>query len=391
MPEPYEELLSIADSMDESAGRGRHEDVQQPLKRLERAVGEIEKSWSGSWIGYHANVYYKDLRPRPAEAHFSQQWGLYLGRPSFSDTRGDWVELNALDVEMAIYERAGTPGVEHAKEFLDKAAGEFCTQQLNALSILELELTDSNDPFLTRLKDQVDQLTVLTRDKLVQTWKPKGKLTSKDLEALSQRLRVPPHYSILAEVYADQHTLGIVASLANLARRAAEHILRLRQRQQPQQEASGIVGTRVFIGHGRSLVWLQLKDFLENTLRLQVEEFNSVPTAGRANKERLLEMMDEAAFALLVMTGDDEFRVVNGEDGQIDTRLYPRLNVVHEAGLFQGRLGFERAIVLLEEGCEAFSNIEGVTQIRFPRNDIGAKSEEIRRVLEREGLLSGDG
>ena len=28
-----------------------------------------------------------------------------------------------------------------------------------------------------------------------------------------------------------------------------------------------------------------------------------------------------------------------------------RMNVIHEVGLFQGRLGFERAIVLLEEGC----------------------------------------
>ena len=121
-----------------------------------------------------------------------------------------------------------------------------------------------------------------------------------------------------------------------------------------------------------------------------MDEFNSVPTAGRATKERLSEMMDEAAFAFLVMTGDDMFRVVNGEDIQPETRLYPRLNVVHEAGLFQGRLGFERAIVLLEEGCEEFSNIEGVTQIRFPRNDIIARSEEIRRVLERESLLNGD-
>jgi predicted nucleotide-binding protein len=43
------------------------------------------------------------------------------------------------------------------------------------------------------------------------------------------------------------------------------------------------------------------------------------------------------------------------------------MNVVHEAGLFQGRLGFERAIILLEEGCKSFSNIEGLGQIRFPK------------------------
>jgi hypothetical protein len=61
--------------------------------------------------------------------------------------------------------------------------------------------------------------------------------------------------------------------------------------------------------------------------------------------------------------------------------------VTHEAGLFQGRLGFMRAIVVLEEGCTPFSNIEGLGQIRFPRGRISAAFEEVRLVLEREGLL----
>lgn len=81
---------------------------------------------------------------------------------------------------------------------------------------------------------------------------------------------------------------------------------------------------------------------------------------------------------------------MTAEDEQSDGRSHARLNVVHEAGLFQGRLGFERAIVLLEEGCEAFSNIDGLGQLRFARGDVGSKFEEIRRVLEREGLVKAD-
>jgi hypothetical protein len=34
-----------------------------------------------------------------------------------------------------------------------------------------------------------------------------------------------------------------------------------------------------------------------------------------------------------------------------------RRHVVHEAGLFQGRLGFERAIILLEDGCKSFDQL----------------------------------
>ena len=66
------------------------------------------------------------------------------------------------------------------------------------------------------------------------------------------------------------------------------------------------------------------------------------------------------------------------------------MNVIHEAGFFQGRLGFSKAIVVLEDGCTEFSNIQGLGQIRFQKGKISAAFEEIRQVLEREGLLNND-
>ena len=135
---------------------------------------------------------------------------------------------------------------------------------------------------------------------------------------------------------------------------------------------------RVFIGHGRSLLWLELRDFLTERLYLEYEEFNRESPAGLSHKERLQQMLDSTAFALLVMTAEDEHP---------DGTRHARDNVIHEVGLFQGRHGFERAIVLLEEGCEEFGNIQGLNQIRFPKGDVMARSEQIRGVLEREGVL----
>jgi predicted nucleotide-binding protein len=91
-------------------------------------------------------------------------------------------------------------------------------------------------------------------------------------------------------------------------------------------------------------------------------------------------MLNEARFAFLIMTAEDEHS---------DKTKHARENVIHEAGLFQGRLGFEKAIILLEEECAEFSNIQGIQQIRFPPGNIRAVFEEIRRVLEREKVLSG--
>ena|SRR5688572_20064231 len=136
--------------------------------------------------------------------------------------------------------------------------------------------------------------------------------------------------------------------------------------------------SKIFIGHGQSNSWIILKDFLQDRLSLSIDEFNHEPSAGLSTKERLEGMLEEAAFAFIVMTAEDEHS---------DGKLHARENVVHEAGLFQGRLGFRKAILLVEDGCEEFSNIRGLTQIRFPLNSIMSKSEEIRKVLERENIL----
>jgi len=135
---------------------------------------------------------------------------------------------------------------------------------------------------------------------------------------------------------------------------------------------------RVFIGHGRSLIWRELKDFLQDRLCLPWEEFNRESTAGVATTARLQEMLGRSCFAFLVMTAEDE---------HADASLHARENVIHEVGLFQGRLGFAKAIVLLEDSCAQFSNIEGLGQIRFPAGKISAKFEEVRQVLEREGVI----
>ena len=108
------------------------------------------------------------------------------------------------------------------------------------------------------------------------------------------------------------------------------------------------------------------------------DEFNREAVAGYTTSERLQTMMEQAGVAFLIMTAEEE---------DADAQLRARPNVIHEVGLFQGHLGLNRAIVLLEDGCAEFSNIIGLSQIRFPTGDISARFEEVRRVLEREGFL----
>lgn len=131
----------------------------------------------------------------------------------------------------------------------------------------------------------------------------------------------------------------------------------------------------IFIGHGRSDQWRQLKDHLQDQHEYKVEAYESGARAGHAVRDILDELMQSASFAILVMTGEDE---------TADGALRARQNVVHETGLFQGRLGFSRAVVLEEEGVETFSNLAGIQTIRFSKDRIRETFGDVLGVLHRE-------
>lgn len=373
MTEPQEELLQLADRLRELADRAKTPEICEPVAALASAADQVGKSWSGSALGYHAYVYYADLEPPPPSAHFSPEWGL---KDAFDmGTSGDWREFDPDEVEKAIYEIAGEVDLSQAREFSKQAQKEFDSGKSDMLSIFTHELSQKNDTFLHLLNNKLDELLLLSKEEVQSKLTPRGVGWSRDSLAITQGLRLPPHIKVSSEAQVIQHTAESVERLSELARKAGSHLLR-RQRQRRKEE---LVGTNVFIGHGQSLIWRELKDFIEDRLGLVADEFNRVPVAGMTNISRLADMLDAGAIAFLVMTGEDEQR---------DGKLHARMNVVHEAGLFQGRLGFGRAIIVLEEGCEEFSNIHGLGQIRFPKGNIKAAFEEVRLVLEREGLIA---
>ena len=373
MTDSHDELLGIARDLEQLAARGGEPDIREPLDRLKQAAEEVGKAWSGSWLGYHANVYYANLRTPPPGEHFSPEWG--LGKTAFvpNATTGDWIEFDPDQVMTFIYQQAGNSDISPSLDFSGRIGAEFPKQKSNLLSIIEIESGYSESQFLIRQKEAATKLSLISEHEYLESWKP-GQSTSRDSLAVYQGRWIPPHARVLAQVLSAQTTIAVISSLAEIANQVASHTLRQRQQAQPISSQ----GTRVFIGHGHSLMWRELKDFLEDRLGLLVDEFNRVPPAGIPTSGRLSAMLETAAIAFLVMTGEDE---------QSDGELRARENVVHEAGLFQGRLGFDRAIVLLEEGCERFSNIDGLGHIPFPKGNIGAAFEEIRKALEREGVV----
>lgn len=134
-------------------------------------------------------------------------------------------------------------------------------------------------------------------------------------------------------------------------------------------------GLSIFIGHGRNSQWRDLKDHLTDKHGLSVIAYETGARAGHTIRDILEDMMVKSSFAILVMTGEDEL---------VDGKVVARPNVIHETGLFQGRLGFSKAIVLLEAGTEEFSNLYGIQQIRFSKGKIQETFGDVLSTIKRE-------
>ena len=118
-------------------------------------------------------------------------------------------------------------------------------------SILEIATENGSDTFLQGIKVELEKLSILNKSEIINRMQPSGQIMTRDSLALSQRFWTPPHFSVLSEIFIIQHTIETVSRLGILAKKAGSHL----SRRQHSSSRVDIVGTNVFIGHGRSLIW----------------------------------------------------------------------------------------------------------------------------------------
>jgi predicted nucleotide-binding protein len=134
-------------------------------------------------------------------------------------------------------------------------------------------------------------------------------------------------------------------------------------------------GVCVFIGHGRSKLWSRVNTYLRDELNIATVYYEKEPRTGESIVPILEKMLDQSTFAVLVLTAEDE--TAGGT-------VRARQNVIHEAGLFQGRLGFKRAVLLVQKGIEEFTNVDGLQYLPFADSEIEQTFYELQRTLKRE-------
>lgn len=371
MPVEIEQLRALAQRLSVAVEHGSHECLVA-LRRLEGAAENVGLAWSGSSLGYHSVVYYRDFVSPPAGAGFSPEWGL---QGWISGTGGDWVEYRYFDVVKHIKIMAGDPDLAEAELLGDQCAEVFSACRSEYCAIVSEYLENTADAFVGDLRSKAQGLRIASIGDVIRDQLPTVKPSTQDPRAESAELSHSPHHEVLARVLVLRSPFEAAKRLKEFVEQTAGRLERVSQANTTRPGGSG---QSVFIGHGGSGEWRKLSDFIQNRLGLTWDEFNRVPVAGLSTVHRLEEMLDNAAMAFVVMTAEDE---------TVDGGLRARENVVHEAGLFQGRLGFTRAVLVAEEGCGKFSNIHGLGLITFPAGRLDLAFESVRSVLEREGLI----
>lgn len=135
---------------------------------------------------------------------------------------------------------------------------------------------------------------------------------------------------------------------------------------------------KIFIGHGRSKLWARIQLFLKEELNVEVFCFESENRTSESIIEILENFLSNSSFAILILTAEDET-----SKGQ----LRARQNVIHECGLFQGRLGFDNVVLLKQEGTEELSNLAGLQYIPFNGENIEQTFYELQRKLKKSGII----
>lgn len=335
------------------------------LEMLKQEANRIGKAWCGSSLGDHANVYYDGLVPVPADAIWDVEWG--RKDTLANKTRGDWTTRTASEIEELIYSRCGMTESSIA-EIRNGFSKVFESAEARLLTCLEHSKGEVQEETRTRLIDNVrgvggDISTVPNvGERMAHKFLPQ---ISRDARNMSMGLRIAGHLQVLASI-------EVIDQLVRGVQKLGEHAGTLRNASRiynTKQQGRTMRGPKVFIGHGHSDTWRAVKDFVERELGLEVEEFERESVVGRQIKDRLEEMLRNAGWAILVATRDDS----SGSE--------PRLNVIHELGFAQGRLGWENAIILLEKGCQLPSNLEGTVYLEFQRGQVRQVFYDLRKRL----------
>ncbi|MFM7182352.1 MAG: TIR domain-containing protein [Verrucomicrobiales bacterium] len=310
--------------------------------------------------------------------------GLVFGDGVDNPSTAKWNKYGREDVVRFIREKARHPNLETLREASSIAARLHDEVRMLLGPLLEkLKSRPSKDGITESLAEKISDSVVHTEEDFLKKWSPRKPPVSRDKIAMAEGIVVPPHLLVKAEIWAIRHPFMVCGELAKTLRWLASHLVDLEKRAVEARHTTSVVATAaaksgargIVVGHGKSALWRSLRDRITEVFPGPCHGFQQVPLPGLGTMAAMLEVMPRARFAILVLTRDDV---------ETEGELAAQLNVVRLAGLFQGRLGFSRVLLLVEECATVLPGLHDLPCFVFPEGDPLAIWLTVRAILEKE-------
>lgn len=141
--------------------------------------------------------------------------------------------------------------------------------------------------------------------------------------------------------------------------------------------ASADMSGPIFVVHGHARAVLhELVRVLERGTGREVIVLHEQANSGKTILEKFEKHAAAAAYAVVLLTGDDE----GWSRSESEPRARGRQNVIFELGFFFGKLGRERVAVLVDQHVEKPSDVDGLVYILI--DEAGAWKQALARELQ---------
>ena len=132
-----------------------------------------------------------------------------------------------------------------------------------------------------------------------------------------------------------------------------------------------------FIDHGTNPIWTRVEKHLREDLMIECKTFLDSSYSSEQMVYSLSDFLDTCNFCVVILTKEDE------QKGASEI-IYQ--NIIHKIGLFQGRLGFNKTVLLKQDGIKFDTNFAGLQHITFSGSKIEQAFYELDKMLKREKI-----
>jgi hypothetical protein len=205
------ELLKKSDLFEQKL-KGEIAETSRKSNTLFESAAKLAECWSGSYFGYHSQLYYGNFERPPLDRRFSPEWGGIYGIPSGWRSRGsDEVKTQIETVANAKFDE-----VELRSKELTHAGQELQSEILVGLALLhrldglrsEKKLSDEIEAFKWEIK-----AAVYAHEHLP------NQFISRDSSAVAEGARVPAHLYYEAEAHESLSRCTFLVAFLKLAKR----------------------------------------------------------------------------------------------------------------------------------------------------------------------------